>query len=69
MLQKHIIRGLIQIALEEDIGTGDVTTAAVLNGAETGKAKAIAKADIVGAGIDVFKEAFLFLDNSMQFTG
>jgi nicotinate-nucleotide pyrophosphorylase (carboxylating) len=69
MLQKHIIRGLIQIALEEDIGTGDITTAAVLNGAEAGKAKAIAKADIVVAGIDVFREAFLFLDNSMQFTG
>jgi nicotinate-nucleotide pyrophosphorylase (carboxylating) len=69
MLQKHIIRGLIQIALEEDIGTGDVTTAAVLTGAEAGKAKAIAKADIVVAGIDVFREAFLFLDNSMQFTG
>lgn len=69
MLQKHIIRGLIQIALEEDIGTGDVTTAAVLTGAEAGKAKAIAKADIVVAGIDVFREAFLFLDNSIQFTG
>jgi nicotinate-nucleotide pyrophosphorylase (carboxylating) len=69
MLQKHIIRRLIQIALEEDIGTGDVTTTAVLTGAEAGKAKAIAKADIVVAGIDVFREAFLFLDNSMQFTG
>jgi nicotinate-nucleotide pyrophosphorylase (carboxylating) len=69
MLQKHIIRRLIQIALEEDIGTGDVTTTAVLTGAEAGKAKAIAKADIVIAGIDVFRETFLFLDNSMQFTG
>ena len=69
MIQKHIIHRLIQSALEEDIGTGDITTTAALTGAEVGRAKAFAKANIVVAGIDVFREVFLFLDESIQFSG
>ena len=69
MLQQHVIRKLIQLALEEDVSTGDITTTAVLTGEENGKAEAIAKADIIVAGIDIFREAFLFLDNSIQFKG
>ncbi len=68
MIQKHIIRRLIQSALEEDIGTGDITTTAALTGAEVGRAKAFAKSNIVVAGIDVFREVFLFLDESIQFS-
>lgn len=69
MLQQHIIRKLIQLALEEDISTGDITTATALTGEEAGKAEALAKSEIVVAGIDVFREVFFFLDNSIQFTG
>jgi len=69
MFQMHSIRKLIQSALEEDIGTGDITTTAVLTGNEAGKAKAFAKAALVAAGIDIFKEAFLLLDGRIQFTG
>lgn len=69
MIQKHIIRRLIQSALEEDIGAGDITTTAALTGAEVGRAKAFAKANIVVAGIDVFRDVFLFLDESIQFSG
>jgi nicotinate-nucleotide pyrophosphorylase (carboxylating) len=68
MIQKHILRRLIQSALEEDIGTGDITTTAALTGAEVGRAKAFAKSNIVVAGIDVFREVFLFLDESIQFS-
>jgi len=69
MFQKHIIRKVLQIAFEEDVGTGDVTTQAVLTGEEIGKASAVAKGDIVVAGMDVFKEAFLFVDQTIQFIG
>jgi len=69
MIQKHIIHRLIQSALEEDIGTGDITTATALTGAEVGRATAFAKSNIVVAGIDVFREVFLFLDKSIQFSG
>ena len=69
MLQKHIIRSIIQSAIEEDAGEADITTAAALTGEETGKARALAKSSVVVAGIDVFAETFLFLDPRMQFKG
>jgi len=69
MYQKHVIHKLLQLAFEEDVGTGDVTTQAVLTGDEVGKASAVAKADVVVAGMDVFKEAFLFMDQTIQFIG
>ena len=69
MIHTHSIRKLIQSALEEDIGTGDITTAAVLTGNETGKATAFAKAELVAAGIDVFRQTFLVLDSRIQFIG
>jgi nicotinate-nucleotide pyrophosphorylase (carboxylating) len=68
MFHTHMIRKLIQSALEEDVGTGDITTNAALTGKEVGRAVAFAKADLMVAGIDVFREAFLFLDNTIQFT-
>ncbi|HBH87626.1 MAG TPA: carboxylating nicotinate-nucleotide diphosphorylase [Syntrophaceae bacterium] len=68
MFQTHIIHKLLQSALEEDVGTGDITTTAVLTGNEVGKAKAIAKADLVVAGIDIFRESFLFVDSGIRFT-
>jgi nicotinate-nucleotide pyrophosphorylase (carboxylating) len=69
MLQKHIIRNIVQSAIEEDVGAADVTTTAALTGIEIGKASALAKSAVVVAGMDVFKETFLFLDPCMQFTG
>jgi nicotinate-nucleotide pyrophosphorylase (carboxylating) len=69
MLQEHIIRSIIQSAIEEDAGAADVTTTAVLTGEETGTARALAKSAVVVAGMDVFKETFLFLDPGMQFKG
>jgi nicotinate-nucleotide pyrophosphorylase (carboxylating) len=68
LIHRHILHRLIQSALEEDIGPGDVTTSALLTGEETGTAQAVAKADLVVAGIDVFKETFLFLDPDLRFT-
>jgi nicotinate-nucleotide pyrophosphorylase (carboxylating) len=69
MIHSHSIRKIIQSALEEDISKGDITTAAVLTGDETGKATAFAKIELVAAGIDVFRETFLVLDSRIQFIG
>lgn len=68
MIHRHLLHRLIQSSLEEDFGPGDVTTAALLTGEETGMAQAVAKADLVLAGIDVFRETFLFLDPDIRFT-
>jgi nicotinate-nucleotide pyrophosphorylase (carboxylating) len=68
LIPEHIVHRLIRCALEEDIGAGDVTTGSVLTGQESGTARAVAKADMVLAGIDVFRETFLLLDPEIQFT-
>ncbi|MDP2267733.1 MAG: carboxylating nicotinate-nucleotide diphosphorylase [Deltaproteobacteria bacterium] len=65
---KTAVHKLIAMALTEDIGPGDVTTAGALQGNETGFAKAVAKSDTVVAGINVFRETFLFLDPNIRFT-
>ena len=54
-------------ALEEDIRSGDVTTSAALTGSETGLATALAKEDLVVAGMDVFREVFRIRDGGLIF--
>lgn len=61
------IRKIIEAALNEDIGTGDITTTAIVSSELKGKAKAVAKDDFVVAGIDVFQDVFAFLDDGTQF--
>jgi nicotinate-nucleotide pyrophosphorylase (carboxylating) len=68
-LQKRVLRGIIERALNEDIGSGDVTTRSILKGGETGLAKALAKSATVIAGIDVFGEAFRCVDGDIAFRG
>ena len=67
MLQESIIRKLIESALAEDIGSGDVTTSGILSGDESGIAHAVAKAEMIVSGIDVFKEVFLCSDPDTRF--
>jgi nicotinate-nucleotide pyrophosphorylase (carboxylating) len=60
------IRNIIEAALAEDIGTGDITTQATVSRKKKGRAQAIAKDDFVIAGIDVFAETFQLLDRSIK---
>jgi len=57
---------LIRQALAEDIGPGDVTSAAVLKGDETGIARALAKSEMVTAGLFLFAETFRTVDNDLH---
>ena len=68
MVQKYAIHRLIETALDEDVGAGDITTTSVLTGDEAGIARAVAKSDTVVAGIDMFREVFQFLDPRVSFT-
>ncbi|MDO9585817.1 MAG: carboxylating nicotinate-nucleotide diphosphorylase [Syntrophales bacterium] len=68
MAQKDALHKLIGTAIEEDVGAGDITTTGALTGGETGIARAVAQSDTVIAGIDVFKETFLFMDPDIKFT-
>jgi nicotinate-nucleotide pyrophosphorylase (carboxylating) len=68
MWTRHVLKKLIRKALEEDIGAGDVTTWAALRGDERGLARAMAKEEMVVAGIEVFGEVFLSLEPALSFT-
>lgn len=69
MIELFQVNKLISAALDEDIGPGDLTTQSILDGSELGRAAAIAKSDLVVAGMDVFKAVFLFVDSSLSFSG
>ncbi len=65
VISEHI-KKIIEAALAEDIGTGDITTTAIVSRDKTGYAQAIAKDDFIVAGSDIFKETFLLLDDKIQ---
>ena len=60
------IKKIIETSLAEDIGTGDITTMAIIRRDKTGHAQAIAKDDFVIAGSDIFIETFLLLDDKIK---
>ena len=60
------IRNIIEAALAEDIGTGDITTQATVSRKKKGRAQAVAKDNFVIAGMDVFAETFQLLDKSIK---
>ena len=66
-VEMDAVRKIIGRALEEDIRSGDVTTSFALAGSETGQATALAKEDLVVAGLEVFREVFRVRDASLVF--
>ncbi|MDZ4165444.1 MAG: carboxylating nicotinate-nucleotide diphosphorylase [Smithellaceae bacterium] len=66
MRYKHLLRDLLLSALAEDLGPADVTTEAIVGENESGVAEAVAKSEMVAAGLFLFEEAFLCLDPSMD---
>lgn len=53
---------IIDLALEEDLGPGDITTLAIIDASTRGKARLLAKEEIVLAGIEVFDGVLSRLD-------
>jgi nicotinate-nucleotide pyrophosphorylase (carboxylating) len=62
------VKKIIEKALAEDIGPGDVTSEATIPVGSTSTAEILAKQDLVLAGLDVSLEVFHFLDAAIQFT-
>ena len=58
---------LIQLALEEDIGTGDVTTEGLVDTDRSAGASIFAKEPLVLAGIDLAHRVFTILDAAVRF--
>lgn len=53
---------LIDIALEEDIGPGDISTASIHGIHKQGQGRILAKQDLVAAGLDLVRRVFEKLD-------
>jgi nicotinate-nucleotide pyrophosphorylase (carboxylating) len=64
-LDPGVYRELVQRALAEDIGAGDITTAATIGPEQRGCAVLLAKAPCVLAGLDVAAEVFRQLDPAL----
>jgi len=60
------VRQLIQAAIEEDLGRGDVTTEATIAEHVISRARLITKQEIVLAGMDVFAAVFATLDGAVH---
>ena len=64
----HLNR-LIDLALEEDIGTGDITTETLIPADAEGQAEMVAKEPLVLAGLAVARTVFRRLDPDLRFEG
>jgi nicotinate-nucleotide pyrophosphorylase (carboxylating) len=59
------IEQLIKMALEEDVGTGDITSLAVIPAEQMARAHIIAKQTLTLAGIEIARRVFATLDGSV----
>lgn len=57
---------LIQVALAEDVGSGDVTTESIIDEEKKAKAIWVAKENGIVAGLDAAKYVFQFLDENLS---
>lgn len=65
-LDPGVYRELVRRALAEDFGWGDVTTEAIVDRNQRGRAVLLAKSECVLAGLDVASEAFRQLDPAVS---
>lgn len=62
----HLLGNFIKEALEEDIGSGDITTNAIISDNASATGSVIAKEDLIICGLEIFKQVFLFLDKNIE---
>ena len=67
-LDPSTFEGLVERALAEDIGAGDMTTQGTVDPARPAKARLIAKSECVLCGLDVAQETFRRVDGSSRLT-
>jgi len=61
------VDNLIKLALDEDIGIKDLTTASIISPGKEVTAKVIANEDAVLSGLDIFYKVFTFLNSEVKF--
>ena len=65
-LHREEFRDIVRRALDEDIGSGDITTEATISPSARGRGVFVVKVDCVIAGLDVAAEAFRQLEADVQ---
>lgn len=65
--ENPFVKEIIQLALKEDIGTGDITTDSIIEKNKIGHARVVAKEELVLAGLPVFKKVFRILSSEMEY--
>lgn len=66
-MKPEYVRTIVQLALAEDLGLGDITTDNLIPPTSLSKARLIAKADGVICGVDLAREVFKTLDPKIIF--
>ncbi len=64
---KNQIDNLIKLALNEDVGLGDITTRSIVSEKDIFQAEILAKNDLVLCGLDIFKAVFIYLDTNISY--
>jgi nicotinate-nucleotide pyrophosphorylase (carboxylating) len=64
----HSLQYLIEQALQEDLGPGDITSESTIRPDSVSTAVMLAKQELVLAGLEVAREVFHYIDPNIQFT-
>jgi nicotinate-nucleotide pyrophosphorylase (carboxylating) len=67
VLSTVVLRALVERALEEDLGSGDITTRLTIPQGQRARGAFMAKEDLVVAGLPVAAEVFQVLDASSRY--
>ena len=67
LLKNPLVTQIISMALNEDVGTGDITTETTIPAGKTASGRFIAKEDMIICGIDVAELVFRTVDASISF--
>ncbi len=62
-----IIEKIIQLALEEDLGLGDITSDNIFTPQDRARAVVVAKEDLVLSGMDIARQTFWLVDETLSF--
>ena len=63
-----MIEKIVQLALEEDLGLGDITSDNIFSAQDRAKAVIVAKEDLVLCGMEIARQVFWLVDESLVFT-
>ncbi|MBI5486641.1 MAG: carboxylating nicotinate-nucleotide diphosphorylase [Deltaproteobacteria bacterium] len=65
-IPRAVLERIIDVALAEDLGVGDVTGNLTVDADRRARAAAVAKSELVVAGLEAFRAAFLRLDGGID---